>query len=148
MISKFESNLFENLKLYDLWELDSLSINQFKFEFTKEIKSSQMPTQGDAHHGKSHAIFDKDVFRVMKADTIVKKSKLVHKPSGEKSILEYNNYKYKTRSQLIMDQYENPSITEDKLYLIDKVVRLRGANGRFGVDHSEILNYELELANR
>ncbi len=34
------------------------------------------------------------------------------------------------------------------MYLIDKVVRLRGKNGRFGVDHSEILNYELELANK
>tara|TARA_B110000285_G_C14934189_1_gene518755 strand:- start:423 stop:650 length:228 start_codon:yes stop_codon:yes gene_type:complete len=34
------------------------------------------------------------------------------------------------------------------MYLIDKVVRMRGTNGRFGVDHSEILNYELELANR
>ena len=32
--------------------------------------------------------------------------------------------------------------------MIDKVVRERGKNGRFGVDHSEILNYELELANK
>ena len=36
----------------------------------------------------------------------------------------------------------------ETLYLIDKVVRIRGKNGRFGVDHSEILNYELELANK
>jgi len=34
------------------------------------------------------------------------------------------------------------------MYLIDKVVRKRGKEGRFGVDHSEILNYELELANK
>lgn len=34
------------------------------------------------------------------------------------------------------------------MYLIDKVVRMRGKDGRFGVDHSEILNYELELANK
>ena len=47
-----------------------------------------------------------------------------------------------------MEQYENPNLTEDKLYLIDKVVRMRGKQGRFGVDHSEILNYELELANK
>ena len=47
-----------------------------------------------------------------------------------------------------MQEYERPVISEDKLYLIDKVVRLRGKNGRFGVDHSEILNYELELANK
>lgn len=47
-----------------------------------------------------------------------------------------------------MQEYEKPVISEDKLYLIDKVVRMRGKSGRFGVDHSEILNYELELANR
>jgi hypothetical protein len=46
-----------------------------------------------------------------------------------------------------MEQYETPALTEDKMYLIDKVVRMRGKQGRFGVDHSEILNYELELAN-
>jgi hypothetical protein len=27
--------------------------------------------------------------------------------------------------------------------MIDKVVRMRGQNGRFGIDHSELLNYEL-----
>jgi hypothetical protein len=84
---------------------------------------------------------------VMKTDKIVEKN-LIKKASGQKSILEFNNSKYKTRSQLIMEQYETPALTEDKLYLIDKVVRMRGKQGRFGVDHSEILNYELELANR
>jgi hypothetical protein len=47
-----------------------------------------------------------------------------------------------------MQEYEKPLVSEDRLYLIDKVVRIRGKNGRFGVDHSEILNYELELANK
>jgi hypothetical protein len=96
---------------------------------------------------KGHNIFEKDVFRVMKAEKIIEKN-LVKKPSGQKSILEFNNSKYKTKSQLIMEQYEAPALTEDKLYLIDKVVRMRGKQGRFGVDHSEILNYELELANK
>ena len=73
---------------------------------------------------------------------------LIKKPSGKKSLIEFNNCKYKTRSQLIMENYENPTLTEDKVYLIDKVVRMRGKDGRFGVDHSEILNYELELANK
>jgi len=63
-------------------------------------------------------------------------------------LLEYNNYKYKTRSELIMEKYQHPNLTDDQLYLIDKVVRMRGKNGRFGVDHSEILNYELEQANK
>jgi hypothetical protein len=32
--------------------------------------------------------------------------------------------------------------------MIDKVVRMRGLQGRFGVDHSEILNHEFEMANK
>lgn len=92
-------------------------------------------------------MFDKDVFRVNRDDKIVQKSNILKKPAGVRSILEYNNNKYKTRSQIIMQEYEKPVITEDQLYLIDKVVRMRGKTGRFGVDHSEILNYELELAN-
>ena len=84
----------------------------------------------------------------MHTEKQIAKSALIKKPSGVRSHLEYNNCKYKTRSQIIMQEYERPVISEDKLYLIDKVVRLRGKNGRFGVDHSEILNYELELANK
>jgi hypothetical protein len=32
--------------------------------------------------------------------------------------------------------------------MIDKVVRMRTKEGKFGVDHSEILNYEFEMANK
>ena len=32
--------------------------------------------------------------------------------------------------------------------MIDKVARIRAQRGRFGVDHSEILNYEFEVANK
>ena len=80
----------------------------------------------DAYFGRSHKIVEKDVYRLMKTERIVEKSKMGKKPAGQKSILDYNNNKYKTRSQLIMEQYENPTVTEDKLYLIDKVVRMRG----------------------
>ena len=34
------------------------------------------------------------------------------------------------------------------MYMIDKVVRLRGKEGKFGLDHSEIMNFELEVANK
>lgn len=88
------------------------------------------------------------MFRLLKEDKNIKNSNLVKKPAGKMSLIEYNNCKYKKRSDLIMEFYKNPKITEDKLYLIDKVVRMRGKSGRFGVDHSEILNYELELANK
>lgn len=84
----------------------------------------------------------------MKEDKNIANSKLIPKPAGKMSLLDFHNVKYKKRSDLIMDLYKNPNITEDQLYLIDKVTRLRGKSGRFGVDHSEILNYELELANK
>ena len=32
--------------------------------------------------------------------------------------------------------------------MIDKVVRMRSSHGRFGMDHSELLNYESELTNK
>lgn len=47
-----------------------------------------------------------------------------------------------------MDEFQNPDLPDEKLYMIDKVVRMRGLKGRFGVDHSEILNYEFEIANK
>jgi hypothetical protein len=105
-------------------------------------------TSQDPYFGKTHSVFEKDVYRVMKTENSIQKSNLVKKPAGSKSLLEFQNCKYKPRSRLIMEQYENPQITEDQLYVIDKVVRMRGKGGRFGVDHSEILIHELELANR
>ena len=32
--------------------------------------------------------------------------------------------------------------------MIDKVVRMRGLHGRFGIDHSELLNYEIDQTNK
>lgn len=52
--------------------------------------------------------------------------------------------KFKSKSQLIMEEFERPQISSEKEYMIDKVVRMRGKLGRFGVDHSEILNFEFE----
>lgn len=34
------------------------------------------------------------------------------------------------------------------MYMIDKVVRMRGQDGRFGIDHSELLNFELHKTNK
>lgn len=103
-----------------------------------------MDTQPDPFFGKSHQVFEKDVFRVMKDEHILDKSNLIPKPAGVTPLVEYASQKYKPRSQLIMEQYQNPVVTEDQLYLIDKVARKRAKDGRFGVDHSEILIYELE----
>ena len=47
-----------------------------------------------------------------------------------------------------MEEFKNPELQSHKLYMIDKVARIRAKEGRFGVDHSEILNFEFELANK
>lgn len=47
-----------------------------------------------------------------------------------------------------MEEFKHPELPSHKLYMIDKVARLRAKEGRFGVDHSEILNFEFELANK
>ena len=56
--------------------------------------------------------------------------------------------KFKSRSQLLIEEYQDPCVPNEKLYVIDKVVRMRALQGRYGVDHSEILNYEFEQANK
>ena len=56
--------------------------------------------------------------------------------------------KYKQPQNIISNQYERAELPEDRLYMIDKVVRMRGRLGRFGIDHSELLNYEIEQTNK
>jgi hypothetical protein len=60
----------------------------------------------ETYYGKNHNIVDKDVYRLMKVEKTISKSNMVKKPAGTKTILEYNNNKYKTRSQLIMELYK------------------------------------------
>lgn len=47
-----------------------------------------------------------------------------------------------------MEQYHKPEIGNDVSYMIDKVARLRVLQGKFGIDYSEILNFEEEMANK
>jgi hypothetical protein len=49
---------------------------------------------------------------------------------------------------VIRHQYQRAEIPQSKLYMIDKVVRMRGLHGRFGIDHSELLNFEIDQTNR
>jgi hypothetical protein len=88
---------------------------------------------------------DKDYFKDMNT------YKLVYNQSPKsqaKSKIVKPNQKYLPVSQQIIDEYKDPHIPIDKLYMIDKVVRMRGLQGRFGLDHSEIMNYEFEQANK
>lgn len=107
----------------------------------------------DTQYNQGHNFVQKDFYRVHFNDIDIRKA-LEHKKSSgfghcpKKSILERNNAKYKQISDLIIQEFERAEIPESRLYQIDKVVRSRGQEGRFGIDHSELLNYELELANK
>lgn len=49
---------------------------------------------------------------------------------------------------MVRHQYLRGEVPTDRLYMIDKVVRMRGLHGRFGIDHSELLNFEIEQTNK
>lgn len=61
-----------------------------------------------------------------------------------KTLLDIKATKYKQLGEVISEQYARSQVPDKSLYMIDKVVRMRGQHGRFGIDHSELLNYELE----
>lgn len=56
--------------------------------------------------------------------------------------------RYTAPQRVILEQFEKAALPDNRLYAIDKVVRQRGIEGRFGVDHSEVLNFELEVTNK
>jgi len=89
----------------------------------------------------------------LKADKIVSKHKekkqaLEMGRAPPKTLLDIKNNKYKHIGEVISEQYSRSQLPESRLYMIDKVVRMRGQHGRFGIDHSELLNFELEQTNK
>jgi hypothetical protein len=94
-------------------------------------------------------IQQKDFYRLLKAETNNEKyfKKLNCKEFGRcepRTFLVQSLCKYKGPQREISEQFQKGALPEDRLYMIDKVVRLRGLHGRFGIDHSEVLNYEIE----
>jgi hypothetical protein len=64
--------------------------------------------------------------------------------TSPRSKLDETLCRYKQPQRVILEEFQKSALPEDRLYMIDKVVRMRGLHGRFGVDHSELLNYEIE----
>ena len=106
-----------------------------------------------SQHAKAHNIVKKDYYRLMKSEKNVEKH-LKKKKEAEfgraplKTSLDIKNARFKSVGEVISEQYTRANIPESRLYIIDKVVRMRGQHGRFGIDHSELLNYELEQTNK
>jgi hypothetical protein len=89
----------------------------------------------------------------MKSDNFVSKhfEKKKNQDFGRcppQTLLDISQNRFKEIGAVISDQYSRHEIPEHRLYMIDKVVRMRSQYGRFGIDHSELLNYELELTNK
>jgi hypothetical protein len=104
---------------------------------------SEIPPRPQSNIGRRHNIVEKDYFRLLHTEKIIKQGSEKRHKKTPLSI-----QKFKTRSDLLIDEYRRPTVSKDKLYMIEKVARLRAAQGRYGVDHSEVLNFEFEVANK
>jgi len=95
--------------------------------------------------GLHHTIVDKEYIRIdgmehrIRESIIKKEFKLLGKCAPNPLI---NN---KTNP---IKHLKPGQVPADRLYFIDKVVRQRGLLGRFGLDHSESLNYEIYAVNK
>lgn len=96
---------------------------------------------------------EKDFYRLMKAETIIAKDLKLKEAKQQgrvvaEPLINLKSSKYKDVTDLVRHQYVRGEVPSDKLYMIDKVVRMRGLHGRFGIDHSELLNFEIEQTNK
>lgn len=64
------------------------------------------------------------------------------------SYIDLKTSKYQELLDVVKHQFEKAEIPLDRLYMIDKVVRIRAQHGRFGIDHSELLNFEIDQTNK
>jgi hypothetical protein len=87
---------------------------------------------------------EKDYFRLLKSYKCVENQEKLRRKNKTPVSLQ----KFKSRSELLIDEYKSPSVPKERLYVIEKVARIRAQQGRYGVDHSEVLNYEFEMANK
>ena len=56
--------------------------------------------------------------------------------------------KYKSAIDVVNEQLQNVRVSESTIYAIDKAVRERVAQGKYGADNSHVVCYETELANK
>ena len=93
--------------------------------------SKQQRPQSAIALRKGHNFVQKDFYRHMKTDKLVEKY-LQRKQAMEmgrapaKSLLEIKNARYRQIGEIISEQYARSQIPEARLYMIDKVVRMRG----------------------
>lgn len=113
----------------------SLNLNPAAIKYQSSHRGSGAITVSNRPHsavyGKGHNIVQKDYYRGMKTEKIVAKS-MEKKRAQElgrvpkRTLLEIKNSKYKNVGQVISEQYARSQIPEANLYMIDKVVRMRG----------------------
>ena len=82
-------------------------------------------------HAKAHRIVHKDYYRLMKSEKnadkhFTKKRESEYGRSAPRSSLAIKNAQFKSIGEVISEQYTRAAIPESRMYMIDKVVRMRG----------------------
>lgn len=101
-------------------------------------------SSGSSYFNRGHNIYEKDFFRLLKSETNVNKhlKRLKAKEAGG-SINFAESTGGKGRQPRASDRLSCASLPANRIHTIDKIVRMRcSLLGAFGVDHSEVLNYE------
>ena len=124
-----------------------------KFESQTSHKPLSNDFQGAHCVHRAHQIVDKDFYRLMRvtdesdkyftAQACKSQGKAQPEPAIKKA-----NTKYGEPLGEISRQYSVAEVPADRLYMIDKVARYRIAHDRFGIDHSQLLNYEIDQTNK
>ena len=113
------------------------------------MKDSEPETTCEGPIGRAHLIVQKDYYRLMKAEKHVEndirlKQKQCIGGNFPVPLIKPETERRKDLHSLVL----NKEVPADFLYAIEKVVRMRTNQGRFGLDHSETVNYEIEKISR
>ena len=110
--------------------------------------------QGSHCVHRSHKIVDKDFYRLNKVEQHNNKNYERRQQTRQQGKCQQEpavylgSAKYAEPLGVISRQYSRAEVPDDRLYMIDKVARIRVMHDRFGIDHSEVLNYEIDQTNR
>jgi hypothetical protein len=67
---------------------------------------------------------EKDYYRMLKTNKQIESHE--RRVRSRKTKASLSLMKYKSRSELLIEEYQDPTVPDDKIYVIDKVVRMRG----------------------
>lgn len=106
-----------------------------------------------ASHNRKHTIVKSDYYRLLGSETKVDRDRRVRSAIKQNGVVpesstQQSHYKYMNMKEAVARQFARAEVPADRIYMIDKVARMRVLHARFGIDHSEMFNFEIEQANK